>query len=339
MNPRVSAVVLAHGPEPWLERCVLALLGSVGVDVDVVLVDNGGDGPTIARLADLEGVRVVGDGTNLGFSGGCDLGVASCDGDHVALVNGDLVVEPGTLRRLVEVAADPTVGLAAGSVRLGDRRDTLNSSGNAIHFLGFSWVGDFGAPAATRAVDRDVAGAMGALTVLRRSVWEDLGGFPPQFFAYHEDADLSWRAWQRGLRVRYVSDAVGLHRYEFGRESSKMYLSERNRWVFVLGCWERRTLLLLAPAFLAVELAMVARAIAGGWFGDKVRGWGWLWRHRRWILRRRREVQSARIRSDRELAPLLSERLDARNVRVPGWARPFDVVLAAHWRVVRRLLR
>ena len=38
---RVSAVVLAFGAEPWFERCIHALLGSTGVDVDVVIVDNG----------------------------------------------------------------------------------------------------------------------------------------------------------------------------------------------------------------------------------------------------------------------------------------------------------
>ena len=50
MTPRVSAVVLSYQDEPWLERCIHALLGSEGVDIDVVLVDNGCTDGAVERL-------------------------------------------------------------------------------------------------------------------------------------------------------------------------------------------------------------------------------------------------------------------------------------------------
>lgn len=338
-RPRVSAVVLAYRPEPWLERSVRALLASTDVDVEVVLVDNGGTEGTVDRLRGTPGVTVVGEGTNRGFSGGCNLGASAATGDYLALVNGDLVVDPDALARMVAVAARPEVGLAAGSVRLGDDRDVLNSSGNEIHFLGFSWVGAFGEPAATHALDRDVAGAMGALVTMRREVWDALGGFAEQYFAFHEDAELSWRAWQRGWRVHYVPDAVGVHRYEFDREPTKMYLAERNRLMFVLTCWDRRTLALLAPVFAAMEAAVALAAWRGGWLADKVKGWRWLWAQRAWLRERRATVQAARTVGDRRLAPLLATRMDARNFPIPDALRPFDALLAAYWRIVRRFLR
>ena len=113
---------------------------------------------------------------------------------------------------------------------------------------------------------------MGALAVMRRELWNDLGGFAEQYFAFHEDAELSWRCWQRGLRVHYVPDAVGLHRYEFDREAAKFYLAERNRLMFVFTCWDARTIAVLAPLFVAMEVAIAAAALRGGWFGDKVSG-------------------------------------------------------------------
>lgn len=337
--PRVSAIVLAYGPEPWLGRCVDALRESQGVEVEIVLVDNGGTDGAVDRLRGTPGVVVVGDGENLGFSGGCNLGASAATGDYLALVNGDLVVAPDALCRLVEVAARPDVGIAAGSVRLADDPSRLNTSGNEIHFLGFSWVGDFGEPAAEKALDRDVAGAMGALAVLRRSVWDALGGFAPQYFAFHEDAELSWRCWQRGWRVHYVPDATGVHRYEFDREPSKMYLAERNRLMFVLTCWDARTLLLLAPAFVAMELAVAAAAWRGGWLRDKVSGWRWLIANRRWLRERRAAVQAARTVGDRALAPLMTSSLSARNFPIPEALRPLDALLGSYWRGVRVLLR
>ena len=338
-RPRVSAVVLAFRPEPWLERSVHALLVSVDADVDVVLVDNGGTEGGVDRLRGTPGVTVVGEGENLGFSGGCNLGASVATGEYLALVNGDLVVEPDAMARLVAVAAVPDVGIAAGSVRLGDDPSLLNTAGNEIHYLGFSWVGGFGEPAATAAVDRDVAGGMGALVLLRRGVWDDLGGFAEQYFAFHEDAELSWRCWQRGLRVNCVPDAVGVHRYEFDREPRKMYLAERNRLVFVLTCWDGRTLALLAPVLVAMEGAVALMALRGGWLGDKVTGWTWLWRNRGWLRERRDLVQRTRTVGDRRLAPLLATRMDARNFPIPDALRPLDALLAAYWQFVRRFLR
>jgi GT2 family glycosyltransferase len=282
---------------------------------------------------------VVGDGENLGFSPGCNFGATFTKGDYLVMANGDLVVEPDALVRLVDVASDPTVGIAGGSIRLNDDITTLNSAGNDIHFLGFSWVGGFGEPAATHAIDKDVAGAMAALVMLRREVWESLDGYEPHYFAFHEDADMSWRCWQRGLRVHYVPDAIGRHRYEFGRVGNKMYLVERNRLIFMLTCWDSRTLVLLAPLIAATEVAMALIGAKSGWFGEKVHGWGWLLSHRKWLRERRRAVQSERTVGDKELSALMSDRLDAKNFPIPESLSFLDAAAAGYWRLARRFLR
>lgn len=339
MTPRVTAVVLSYQDEPWLERGVHALLASEGVDIDVVLVDNGCTDGAVDRLRGTPRLTIVGDGTNLGFSPGCNFGASFASGDYLVMANGDLVVEPDAIARLVEVVDDPTVGIAGGSIRLNDDLETLNSSGNDIHFLGFSWVGGFGEPVATHAIERDVAGAMAALVMLRREVWDAIDGYEPHYFAFHEDADMSWRCWQRGLRVHYVPEAIGRHRYEFGRVTNKMYLVERNRLIFMLTCWDSRTLWLLSPLIVAAELAMAAIGLRSGWFGEKVHSWGWLISHRRWLRERRRAVQSERSVSDKDLAYLMSERLDAKNFPIPESLRFLDAAAASYWRFVRKFLR
>nr|MDQ3578511.1 glycosyltransferase [Actinomycetota bacterium] len=130
--PRVSAIVLAWKSEPWLRRSVQAILASEKVDVDVILVDNGCTDDDVEVLAESDGVTVVRPGRNLGYSGGNNAGVAVSTGDYVALINGDAIVEPGTLARLVEELARPEVGIAAGAIRLADDPSLLNSSGNMV---------------------------------------------------------------------------------------------------------------------------------------------------------------------------------------------------------------
>lgn len=334
----VTAVVLAWGSEPWLERSVEAVLASTGVTADVVLVDNGCADDGVARLEARDGVTVVRPGRNLGFAGGCNAGAAVASGDVLALVNGDAVVAPGALAALAGVASKPDVGIATASIRLADRPDHLNTAGNDIHFLGFSWSGHFGESASAHQHERDAFGASGATCALRRELWAALGGFDEAYFAYHEDAELSLRCWQQGFRNVFVPDAEAVHRYEFSRNQLKLYLVERNRLLFVLTLWQRRTLVLLAPVLLAVELATLLMAVGGGWGPQKVAGWGWIIRHRRWLRARRARLQQERVVSDRELAPRFATRLDPANYPLPNWLRPLDLLLARYWSVVRRFL-
>jgi len=336
--PAVSAVVLAYRDEPWLERSVHALLDSEGVDVEVVLVDNGCTDGAVDRLTPTPGVTVVRPGENLGFAGGCNAGVAAASSEFLALMNGDLIVEPDALAELVGFAQKPEVGIAQPSIRLSDDPSRLNSDGNEVHFLGFSWCGSFGEPAAKRSAPRPITSVMGAAMVLRRSLWDELGGFEPRYFAYHEDVELCRRCWHRGLELVNVPSAVAIHRYEFGREPSKLYLSERNRLLFVLTAYEKRTLLLLALPLVTVELAALAAAVATRTAGQKLSGWWWLLRNRRWISRRRRQLQSERVRSDARLAHLFATRLDAGNFPLPDWLKPLDALLATYWSVARRFL-
>lgn len=334
----VTAVVLAYGEQPYLYEVVDRLQASIGVDVQVVVVDNGCTGPSLDGLRDRPGVTLLEPGTNTGFTGGCNLGATATASQFVAFINSDALVEPDALAELAKVAARSEVGIASSSLRLAATPELLNSAGNPVHVLGLSWAGHLGEPAADFPVAAPVASASGAAIVLRRSVWEALGGFTERFFAYYEDADLSLRCWQQGWSVLYVPSAVVLHHYEFGRNPSKFYLLERNRLAMVLSLYERRTLLLLAPVLLAFEMAMCAVAAAGGWLPAKLRGYRWLLRERRWLSEHRRSVQRARRRSDRELSRLLTARFEQSVLPLPRGGDLLNSVLAGYWGLVRRLL-
>jgi GT2 family glycosyltransferase len=336
--PRVSAIVLAWLAEPILRRSVESILGSEKVDVEVILVDNGCTTDDVRVLSRLPRVTVVGEGINLGFAGGCNLGVEAATGEYVALINGDAVVEPGTLARLVQELDRPDVGIAAGTVLLADDPTLLNSSGNMVHVLGLSWIGGY-LEQDTRTEPTETAGAMGACLVTTRAHWQRLGGLGEDYFAYHEDADFSIRTWRLGLKVVNVPDATALHRYEFSRNPNKYYLVERNRLMFVLTLWGPRALLVLAPPLLALELAMVAMAIKEGWLRHKIRGWYWLLRNSGRVWARRRMVQREKLVPDRDWMRVLTDRLDTPLVPLPGGLKGvLNGLMRAYWRFARRLV-
>ncbi len=336
--PRVTALMLAYGAEPYLHDAVDAVLASAGVDVDLVLVDNGCTTDAVRGLPDDPRITLVTPSQNLGFTGGMNLAARRASGDYLLLVNSDAIVELDAARELVAALATPGVGVAGGNVRLADQPDLVNSVGNPLHVLGLSWAGGMGEPATEHATRGPVASASGACMALRRSLWESLGGLVEPFFAYAEDLEMCWRCWQRDLRVEYVPTAVAVHHYEFSRTPLKMYLVERNRLAFLLTCYGGRTLALLAPVLLAFELALVAVAAKQGWLRQKVRGWGWLVTHGAWIRARRAEVQRERLVPDRDLAHLMTDRFDPAQFPLPAGSQVAQAALARYWRAVRRAL-
>jgi GT2 family glycosyltransferase len=338
MTARVTAVMLAYGAEPWLEQAVGAVLASRGIDVDIVVVDNGCTSGAIDRIKGLAGVRVITPQTNTGFSGGCVRGSAEATGDLLAFVNSDAIVAPDALARLADVAREPGVGFAMGSIRLADAPDLINTSGNPLHFVGLSWAGGMGEPASRHAQRRTVMSGSGCCFVLRRSLWEDLGGFAEEYFAYVEDTELSLRIWQRGLTVEYVPDAIVLHHYAFSRNENKFYLLERNRAILLLTTYERRSLLVLAPMLALTEILMLGAATAGGWGRAKLRGWRWLWRHRSWIRSRRALIQSERAVPDAVVFAGMTARFDPANISAPPGVGIFNAIMGVYWRLARKLL-
>lgn len=305
---RATAIVLAHGAEPTLAGCVAAL--AAAGPAEILVVDNEASPQSIAQVADLPGVRVISPARNLGYAGGCNLAARQATGEVLVFVNSDAIVQPGAVAALVSAVADPQVGAASGSIRLADSPDRLNSAGNPVQYLMFSWVGSLGEPASAHVEVADLASISGVAFAVRREVWQEVGGFDPDYFAYCEDVYLSLRLRQAGYRVVFEPAAVVWHHYDFDRHAAKYYLLERNRLMNLLLLPERRTRRLVAPAALAVEAGVLMVALRDGWARDKVAGWRWLVSHRSQLAERRRRIQAVRRVPDAEIAPLLRGPLD-----------------------------
>lgn len=219
----VASVIVNYNVADHLVSCVRSLRAE-GV-ADVVVVDNASvDASEAALAASDPEARFVAMGANLGFGTAVNRGVALTSGPFVMVLNPDTVVEPGTVKALVEVLErDPKVAFVGPAIETTDGRlypsaRTFPSLGDAIGhaFLGFLWpanpfsrrykMSDWDHRAA-----RDVDWISGTCFLARRSAFEALGGFDEAYFMYAEDVDLCWRAWQSGWRVVYEPAARVVH--------------------------------------------------------------------------------------------------------------------------------
>src|SRR5688572_30625035 len=125
MTPlRTSVVIPAWNGERHLEACLQALLAQGDAPDEVIVVDNASvDGSATVVREQFPSVRLICNETNLGFSGGCNVGIAAAQGEIVVLLNQDAVVEAGWLQALMEAMhSEPAVGIAGGKAFYPDGR-------------------------------------------------------------------------------------------------------------------------------------------------------------------------------------------------------------------------
>ena len=192
-------------------------------------------------------------------------------------------------------------------------------------------------PQACRDEPVEVGFASGAALVVRRTAWEAVGGFDPDYFMYGEDLDLS-------LRLRLAGWGVGVARRRASstttsspRATHKWFQLERNRWWTVLGAYPAALLALLAPALLLSELALLAVAGRGGWLGAKLRAQRAVLRTLPMALRRRRR-SSRTAETARDFAASLTASLDSPFLGPAAQVTAIRTLQAGYWRAVRSAL-
>jgi GT2 family glycosyltransferase len=177
--------------------------------------------------------------TNLGFAGGNNYVMqwAMQQGsDYVYLLNPDTEIMPDALSEAIKVAkTEKLVGSVQSLLIRGDNQNQINSSGNALHFLGFGYAkGDHDLLESAPTEPKAIGYPSGAGMLVPIKVLEEVGLFDETLFAYHEDLDLGWRIMINGRSNYIAPKSRVIHHYEFSRSIAKWHLMERNRMLVVL---------------------------------------------------------------------------------------------------------
>jgi len=341
VRPTLSVLIVAWNSRAELERTLPALLPELGAEDELIVVDNGSaDGTPEAVAALAPAARVVRAERNLGFAAGCGEAAEVASGDLVVILNPDAAPLPGFGEAIRRPWAEGR-GWAAWQALVADHGATrVNSAGNPVHFTGIVWAGGHGEPIdAAPSVPTEVPCLSGACLAIPRETWRRLGGFPADFFLYHEDVDLSLRLRLEGGVLGIEPGAVVDHDYEFGAREHKWRWLERNRWAFLIRVYPTPLLVLVAPALLATEVALIPASIAAGWGRQKLAAIGEVLRWLPRLLRERRQVQATRTVSAAEFASWLTPDLDSPFIPAIARSTTARFLLRGYWAGVRAALR
>jgi hypothetical protein len=252
--------------------------------------------------ADFPDVRVLEPAENIGFARGVNRAAELARGEHLLLLNPDALVHPGAVERLVRFASEhPEHGLYAGKNLEPD--GTVNAT--SVRGLPSLWSLTCFATMLSAAFPgsplfdpeslggwkrdsvREVGAAVGSFLLVRRDVWQALGGFDPRFFMYSEDVDLCLRAAKQGRRPVFVPDAVVTHERGASTDggAERMALIYRGKATLVRKHWPAgKRELGLSLLWTGVGLRALAATVTRRRSESGPGLWRGVWRRRRtWI--------------------------------------------------------
>ncbi|KQP61652.1 glycosyl transferase [Methylobacterium sp. Leaf399] len=239
--PRVSVVIVSHGAGPLLALTLYRLAAQqdlAGVAFEVIVVDNASDAETRTLFSRLDGARVVQNAENVGFGPACNAGAALARAPHILFLNPDIDLMPGAMKALVDTLEEfDEVGIVGARLVfpggiLQEAGANFRDDEQVTHPYGRGWTDPFAAEAGFA---RDVGYVSGAVLLIERALFEELGGFDDRYApAYFEDTDLCVRVLQKGRRVVYQPRATAIHveNATSPRREDVERLLDRNRALF-----------------------------------------------------------------------------------------------------------
>jgi GT2 family glycosyltransferase len=298
--PTVAVVIPSWNSVKLLPRCLDSLVDQ-GAELELMVVDNGSGDGSLELLRE-RGVPHVSLPENVGFAAAVNLGVARTRAPAVLSLNADTVLEPGCVERLL-AAFDADHGLGGVQPRIlqldGDEGEVatarLYSRGMALSADGRAFEQGAGDAQDERSADaREVFGVCGAACLLRRELFDELGGYDERYFAFYEDVDLNVRARIAGRRFAYVPEAVVWHvgNASWAAEAPRpgawnARLVARNRLATQVKFMPLSSL----PRIAAVEVGSLLRAAQQRRLGATLRGKLAVLRWLPALLRERRELR------------------------------------------------
>ena len=223
--PDFSIVIVNWNGGQLLLDCLDSILPATGgLNVETVVVDNDSKDDSVSQVQEkFPGVKVVRAGGNVGFGRGCNIGVKASTGRLLMFLNPDALLQPDTLREIRNfMTAHPETGAVGCKVKdlegtvqeLGIQRDPTPLL-EFVKMLGVArwqrtennkWF-----PRKDPLSSGPVTKLYGACLVVRRNVFNQIGGFDDRFFMYCEDVDICRKVLAGGHGLYYLAEAEIVH--------------------------------------------------------------------------------------------------------------------------------
>ncbi len=225
---QLSVIILNYNVRFFLEQCILSVQKALqGIDGEIIVIDNHSSDDSCAMMKKLfPSVTLIENKENLGFPKGNNIGVAQAKGEYLCILNPDTVVAEDTFTKILAFAKSKTNLGIVGCKLIDGTGAFLPESKRGVPTPWVAFTKIFGlykifpnnslfnryyaqhlTPNQTGKVDILV----GAFMVLKRELYNEIGGFDENCFMYSDDIDLSYMALQRAKENYYFHETTVIH--------------------------------------------------------------------------------------------------------------------------------
>lgn len=208
---KTSIIILTYNHLNMTVNCLNSIKRNTPEEHEVIVVDNGSTDGTVEYLKQQEPeIKLIINGSNLGFAKGCNQGLAVSEGDAILFLNNDTVVPPGWLAPLLQqLYADDETGMTGPVSNFISGHQQIPVTYGRIEDMD-AFAGENGR--LNRGKTLEVRRLIGFCLLVKRSVLDEIGPFDERYgLGNYEDDDLCLRAIRAGYRLLVVLDSFIHH--------------------------------------------------------------------------------------------------------------------------------
>lgn len=254
-----TVVIPNYNGIKYIDNCLKSLYGGTVIPQIIVVDNHSQDGSLTLVKEKYKAVKVIEFPENTGFCRAVNAGIRAADTEYVLLLNNDTEADGQMVAELEQAVSDaPNVFSAAAKMINLYSPDKLDGAGDFYSALGWAFArGKDKPPGAYEKPGRIFSACAGA-AIYRRKIFNNIGYFDENHFAYLEDMDIGYRANIYGYRNIYVPDAKVFHAgsgVSGSRHNAfKVKLSARNNLYLIYKNMPFLQILLNLPFLLAGHL-------------------------------------------------------------------------------------
>jgi len=340
-NPLVSVIVLNYNAGKLLLNCIESIKKSAYKNLEIIVVDNiSTDKSQKACKEKYPDIKLIQNNENFGYCEGNNIGIREAKGDYIIILNPDTIVESSWIEELISAYNKFGDGLYQPKFFSLDEKLVLQSTGNMLHIFGFGFARDKGkiSDEKIEAIEK-INYASGTCLFTSKAVIDKVGLLDPFLFLYHDDLDLGWRAAQMGIDSFYVPKSIIYHAesYALKWSAKKFYWLERNRKYCLLIHYSKETYAKMRLSLFLVDLCVWLFYLSKGFLGAKIRAELDIFRNRKAIKIRHKQLEKIKTISDKELIKNFPDKIFVpKNVSEPIFNQLFNNILSVLSKKVKK---
>jgi len=340
-NPLVSVIVLNYNAGELLLNCIESIKKSAYKNLEIIVVDNiSTDKSQKICKEKYPDIKLIQNDENFGYCEGNNIGIREAKGDYIIILNPDTIVESSWIEELISAYNKFGDGLYQPKFFSLDEKLVLQSTGNMLHIFGFGFARDKGKidDKKMEAIEK-INYASGTCLFTSKVVLDKVGLLDPFLFLYHDDLDLGWRAAQIGIDSFYVPKSIIYHAesYALKWSAKKFYWLERNRKYCLLTHYSKETYAKMRLSLFLVDLCVWLFYLSKGFLGAKIKAELDIFRNRKAIKIRHKQLEKIKIISDKELIKKFPDEIFVpKNVSEPIFNQLFNNILSTLSKKVKK---